>query len=95
MKTRNPAVVVALLAWRHRPGAAAGDRWGEPPEPDGEEDGEYFDDDEVFDDDEDFFLFSYLLLLFFLVLLIDEIEIPQGLFKSLTQGHLWILEAPL
>jgi len=25
-------IAAATLAWRHRPGAAVGDRWGEPPE---------------------------------------------------------------
>ena len=43
-------VSVAVLLWRHRPGAADGDRWGEPPgRDDGDEIVEEIDDD--FDDD--------------------------------------------
>ena len=42
---------LGLLAWRHRPGAGEGDRWGEPPEP--ADDDEYDEDDEELDDHED------------------------------------------
>lgn len=36
-----------LLIWRHRPGAAAGDRWGEPPpSPSEDDEGEWIEDDE-------------------------------------------------
>jgi phosphatidylglycerol---prolipoprotein diacylglyceryl transferase len=49
------AIVGALvvLAIRHRPGAAAGDRWGDPPEPEGDDDDWVDDDEDGVDQDED------------------------------------------
>jgi phosphatidylglycerol:prolipoprotein diacylglycerol transferase len=48
---------LAVLAIRHRPGAAGGDRWGDPPEPEPGEDGEWVevddDDDDAADDDDE------------------------------------------
>jgi phosphatidylglycerol:prolipoprotein diacylglycerol transferase len=36
-----------ILVYRHRPGAADGDRWGDPPEPDDDDEVEWIDDEEV------------------------------------------------
>jgi phosphatidylglycerol:prolipoprotein diacylglycerol transferase len=55
----STAIVIGslvALAIRHRPGAAGGDRWGEPPVPDEDlydADGEEVDEDEVVIDDDD------------------------------------------
>jgi hypothetical protein len=43
---------VALFAWRHRPAAAAAERWGEPPAPDESEYVDGDDDEDELDDDE-------------------------------------------
>ncbi len=47
MVVASAAIVgaLAVLAWRHRPGATEGDRWGDPPPADDDED--WIDDDEA------------------------------------------------